>query len=176
MNNDLNIKIETGSPAGTAEESAAENSLENCRKQVEELRDKHLRALADARNIAQRSARESEEARKYAIADFAKELLIVIDDLDRTLESAASGADASALADGVRITREHFQKLLAARGIQPIEAAGKPFDPALHEALMQQPSAEVPAGNVVQEAARGYRMHDRVLRPARVIVSSGKPG
>jgi len=70
---------------------------------------------------------------------------------------------------------EHFFKVLRSRGIAPIEALGRPFDPHLHEAILQQPSQEYPAGVVMQEIATGYTMHDRVLRPARVVVSAG-PG
>lgn len=170
--NDNDIRMQDASE--TIGDVEAADTLESCRKQLNELRQQHLRALADARNIAQRAARENAEAVKYAVSDFARDLLVVIDDLDRTLASAQTGADAVALADGVRITQEHFSKLLAARGIQAIDAVGKPFDPSLHEAVLQQPSNDVPAGSVLQEAARGYRIHDRVLRPARVIVSSGR--
>lgn len=160
---------------GIADPAApAADELTALRGEIAELKNQHLRAVADARNIQQRATREKQEAIQYAEADFARELLSVLDDLTRTLDSAQSGADAARLTEGVRITLEHFRKVLAARGIQPIEAAGRPFDPARHEALMQQPSGEHPAGTVISEVAGGYTMHGRVLRPTRVIVSSGK--
>jgi molecular chaperone GrpE len=143
------------------------------RREVAELREKNLRTLAESRNLQQRFVREKEQALKYAEADLARELLVVLDDFERTLESAAQAPDAAAVADGVRIVYEHFVKVLRNRDIEPIEALGKPFDPDLHEALLQQPSAEQPAGTVMQELARGYKMHDRVLRPTRVVVSTG---
>lgn len=139
-----------------------------------QLRDQYLRAVAEARNLKQRFERERLESLRYAEADFARELLVILDDLDRTLGSAPS-TDAPPILEGLRILRESFLKILRARGVEPIEALGKPFNPELHEALMQQPSESYPAQTVCQELARGYRMHERVLRPARVVVSSGKP-
>ncbi len=143
------------------------------RRELESVRDQHLRAVAEMRNLKIRSERDKAEALRYAEGDFAKELLTVLDDLDRTLETARSGADAAALVEGVRIVCEHFMKVLRARGIEPIEAQGAAFDPRFHEAMLQQPSADVPAQHVLQTLERGYRMHERVLRAARVIVSSG---
>ncbi|MGE0479246.1 MAG: nucleotide exchange factor GrpE [Phycisphaerae bacterium] len=145
------------------------------RKERDELQSRNLRLMADMRNLQARLTREKEDALRFAEAEFAKELLVVIDDLERTIDSAKSGAGAEALAEGVRIIYEHFMKVLRTRRVEPIEAVGQPFDPGLHEALLQQPSADVPAGDVLTEVARGYRMHDRVLRASRVVVSSGKP-
>ena len=161
-------------PADTGEQETGEQSeLDILRREVEELRDKNLRVLAESRNLQQRVERDKAEARKYAEADFSRELLVVLDDLERTQESAGAATDIQTVTDGVRIVYEHFLKVLKGRGIERIEALGTPFDPAVHEAIMQQPSDEHAAGVVMQEVARGYKMHDRVLRPSRVIVSSG---
>ena len=163
---------DTGNPGPDAgrPDSAAELQV-----RIDELEKKNLRLLADMRNMQQRAMREKEEALKFAESEFARELLVVIDDLERTLDSARSGADAKTLADGVRITSENFVKVLKAHSIEQIDAVGKPFDPGVHEALMQQPSPTVPTGVVMQEVTRGYQMHGRTVRPSRVIVSSG-PG
>jgi molecular chaperone GrpE len=165
------------SPAGAETASAAppapEDELTALRREVEALRDKNLRALAEVQNTQKRAQREKEEALRYAEADFARELLVILDDFERTNESAKTATDVQAVAEGVRIVYEHFLKLLRSRGIAPIEAVGQPFDPAFHQALMQRPSDDHPAGTVIEEAARGYKMHDRVLRPSRVIVSTG---
>jgi molecular chaperone GrpE len=110
---------------------------------------------------------------KYAESDLAKDLLVVLDDLERTLESVKSAEDVQPVAEGVRIVYEHFLKVLRGRQIEPIEALGQPFDPQWHEAMMQQSSDEHPAGTVIQEVARGYKMHGRAIRPAKVVVSSG---
>jgi len=159
--------------AETAEAVAPEDELQALRNEVEQLREKNLRLLADSRNFQQRAQRDKAEVLKYAEAEFARELLVVIDDLERTLDSAKTAEDVEAVADGVRIIYEHFLKVLRSRGIEPIEAEGRPFDPSFHEALMQQPSDEYPAGTVMQELARGYKMHDRVIRASRVVVSGG---
>jgi len=161
-------------PAEAVEEQqpAPELSLE---QQIEALRDENLRLTAELRNVAQRAQREKQEALRYAEADFAKELLIVLDDLERTLESVKTADEVQSVAEGVRIVYEHFLKVLRGRGIEAIEAKEKPFDPHLHEAMMQQPSVDHPSGIVLQEFLRGYRMHDRVLRPTKAVVSSGPP-
>jgi molecular chaperone GrpE len=151
---------------------AAEPTLD---QQLAELKDKNLRLMAEIRNITIRAQREKSDALRYAEADFARELLTPLDDLERTLESAGQSASAETLAEGVRIARDHFLKILKSRGVEPIDAAGKPFDPSLHEALLQQPSDQ-PAGTVLTEATRGYRMHERVLRTSKVILSKGPAG
>jgi molecular chaperone GrpE len=143
--------------------------------ELQDLRDRNLRLIAEAQNAAKRAQREKQEALRYAEFDFARELLVVIDDFERTLESTKAKEELQPVAEGIRIIYDHFLKLLAQRGVKQIEAVGKPFDPTYHEALLQQPSAEHAAGTVIQELARGYTMHERILRPARVIVSSG-PG
>ena len=165
---------DVGPPAEAVEErrSVEEPSLE---QQIETLRDENLRLTAELRNVAQRALREKQEALKYAEADFAKELLIVLDDLERMLESVKTAEDVQPVAEGVRIVYDHFLKVLRGRGIEAIEAKEKPFDPHLHEAMMQQPSADHPAGSVLQEFLRGYQMHGRVIRPTKVVVSSGPP-
>lgn len=148
------------------------DELAALRQDVEQLRDKNLRLTAELRNVTQRAQRDKEEALRFAEGDFARELLVVIDDLERTLDAAASSNAAGPVVEGVRITYEHFLKVLRNHHIQQIEAIGKPFDPHLHEALMQQPSTEHPPGTVTQELARGYTMHNRVIRPARVAVAA----
>ncbi len=165
----------TAAKSGAAAESAApESELDALRREVGELKDKNLRLLAEVQNQQKRFAREKQDALRYAEADFAKELLVILDDFERTQESAKTATDAKSVVDGVKIVHDHFLKVLQQRGITTIESVGKPFDPNVHEALMQQPSADVAAGSVIQEAARGFKMHDRVLRPARVIVSAGE--
>lgn len=168
-------------PVNRAPQAAGEagpegtESLESLRQEVQQWRDRYLRCLADSRNAQQRALREKAEAIRFAEGDFARKLLVIADDLQRTLESARSGADRDAVIEGVRIVWEHLLKVLRDHGIEPIEALGRPFDPHFHEALMQEPSTEHPPGTVIREVARGFRMHDRVLRPARVVVSSGPP-
>lgn len=160
-------------------EAADEQALDPMQALQDEcgkLKNENLRLIAEMRNQQQRAARDKSEALKYAEAAFARDLMDILDDLERTQESAKSATDVSAVADGVRIVYEHFLKVFKDHDIEPIEAVGKPFDPTYHEAMMTQPHGDAPAGQVVREVARGFRMHERVVRPARVIVSSGPAG
>jgi molecular chaperone GrpE len=139
------------------------------------LRHRLLGALAEAENTRRRASREAEDARKYAIADFARELLIVIDNLQRTLEAAEeqtpSTAENAVLLEGVRATLRVLMKTLERFGVRRIEALGQAFDPNLHEAIMEVEDPSQPTSTVVRVVEQGYTIHDRLLRPARVIVA-----
>jgi len=156
-----------GRPAG----EGGESEVESLQRQVSELRDRELRAMAEMRNVQQRARREKEEALKFAESSFARELLSVLDGLELAMDAVNRGADARSVGDGVRIVFDQFKKVLTAHHIEPIDAIHQPFDPNVHEAMMQQPSGDVPPGTVLQQLARGYRMYDRVLRAAKVVVS-----
>jgi molecular chaperone GrpE len=159
----------------TATESAAPvDEITRLRQELQEARDRNLRTVAEMQNQQRRSQRDREEALKFAESQFAKELLVVLDGLERAREAAATAADVAPVADGVRIVYEQFLKILGDHHIEPIDAVGQPFDPTFHEAIMQQPSSAHPPGTVLQQLARGYQMHGRVLRPARVIVSKAE--
>lgn len=162
---------QTAESAGSPELSP----LEAAEKERDELRDKNLRLTAELSNVRRRADQEKVDAIRYAESGFAKELLTILDDLDRTLESANHATEVASVTDGVRIIHEHFLKIFSDHKIETIKAVGEPFNPDVHEALMQQPSPDHEAGIVMQEVATGYRMHDRVLRAARVIVSTGAP-
>ena len=164
---------ETADKTAEPTEAPVDQAEPTPEERIARLEDEKLRLQAEMQNVVRRAQREKAEALKYAEADFAKELLVILDDFERTQESAKTAENVQAVADGVRIVYEHFLKVLRGRGVETVEAAGKPFNPDRHEAMLQQPSAEHPAGTVMQELQRGYAMHERVLRPARVIVSSG---
>jgi molecular chaperone GrpE len=138
------------------------------------LRDRLLRALADAENTRRRAERAAEEARQYAIADFARELLVVADNLQRTIAAAdrysPETVEDAALIEGVRATARLLERTLERFGIRKIEALSKRFDPALHEAVMEVEDSSQPPGTVVRVVEDGYTIHDRLLRPARVFV------
>jgi molecular chaperone GrpE len=139
------------------------------------LRDRLLRALADAENTRRRTERTAEEVRQYAISDFARELLMVADNLQRTIDAAERRApetvEDAALIEGVRATERLLMHTLERFGVQKIEAVGQPFDPNLHEAVMEMDDPEHPPGTVVRVVEDGYTIHDRLLRPARVVVA-----
>ncbi|GAC1338917.1 MAG: hypothetical protein NVSMB29_05410 [Candidatus Dormibacteria bacterium] len=132
-------------------------------------RDQHLRLAADFENFRRRKAQELSDRSRYASEDAARALLPVLDNLRRALESAPAG-EPEGLVNGVRMTVRDFDAALERLGITPVEAEGQPFDPALHEAVMGEESADVERDTVAQELQRGYRLHDRLLRPAMVKV------
>ena len=140
------------------------------------LRDRLLRALADAENTRRRADAAAAEARRYAVSDFARELLTVADNLQRAL--AAAGEDArraeGSLVEGVEATGRLLSAALARFGVQRIEAIGQRFDPNLHEAVTTQDSAE-PPGAVIGVIEDGYTINGRLLRPARVVVAKARP-
>lgn len=140
----------------------------------EALRNKLLRALADAENARRRAERSADEARRYAISSFASEILSVADNLKRAITAAEQHpqeppADA-ALLEGVRSTERTLLQTLGHFGIRKIEALGAPFDPSLHEAVMEIDDPEREPGTVAEVVQDGYLLHDRLLRPARVVV------
>jgi molecular chaperone GrpE len=151
-----------------------EDELTTLRREIAELRDQNLRLMAELQNQQKRALREKHEAQRFAGAELGRDLLVVLDDLARAEEAARQAPGGQAVADGVRIMAEHFLKVLGNHHIRPIEAVGRPFDPTYHEAVLQQRTDEHPPGVVLQEITRGYTMHERVLRPSRVIVS-GQP-
>jgi molecular chaperone GrpE len=137
------------------------------------LRDRLLRALADAENARRRADRAAEDARKYAIAEFGRELLLVVDNLQRTLDAInnrSAPADGT-IVEGIQVTLRIFIRTLERFGIREIEALGRPFDPAVHEAIMEVDDPVQPPGTVVRVVEPGYLIHDRLLRPARVVVA-----
>ncbi len=145
------------------------------RETLEKLKEEHervLRTAADLENYRKRAARERDEIQKFGIEKVIKDLLPAVDGLDRAL--AAAPAD-DPLAEGVRLVRATLEQALARHGVVAFSALGEKFDPAFHEALMQVPSADRPAGTVVLEHARGFKIHDRLLRPAMVGVAVAPP-
>jgi molecular chaperone GrpE len=158
------------SPADDVEKGASEE-VEAPRSEADEWKDKCLRAKAELANFQRRSAKDRQSALKYANAELVKSLLPVLDDLQRVVENGASASSPESVVNGVRLTIDNFLKALAQYHTTPIEAEGKPFDPELHEAMMEQPSPEHAERTVLQVVAEGYKLHDRVLRPAKVIVS-----
>jgi molecular chaperone GrpE len=142
-------------------------------QEVAALQDRLLRLQADFENFRKRTLREREEAYLYGHQNLVKELLPTVDNLERAIEHArGEGADLEGLLQGVELVLRELQSVLARSGVAQIEAEGKPFDPALHEAMGAQPTADVPPNTVTQVFQKGYRLRERMLRPARVMISS----
>jgi len=129
------------------------------------------RTRADFENYQKRAQREREQDYRYRHSPLLFDLLPIIDNLERALDAAQKGGEKGPLVEGVGMVKSQFLDLLKRYGMTPIEAQGKPFDPNVHQAIMQQPSAEHPADTVLQSVEQGYMIHDRVLRPSKVIVS-----
>jgi molecular chaperone GrpE len=158
-------------------EATLEVSSSRARETLDRLKDTHeryLRAAADLDNYRKRAAREREETERFGITVLLKEMLPVMDNLDRALEHASESEKHSALAEGVASTRRLFEDVLAKFGVKPFSAKGEAFDPNRHEAMQQIETDEVAPGMVAQELLRGYYLHDRLIRPALVVVAAPK--
>jgi molecular chaperone GrpE len=177
------IAVETEAPADVAALRAEVASLEaklelsttKGRETLEKLKEEHerlLRAAADLENYKKRAAREREDVLRFGNEKLLKDLFPVMDNLDRAL--AAAAAD-DPLAAGVKLVRASLEQALAKHGVTAFSAMGEKFDPAVHEALMQVPTREKPPGTVVLEHARGFKLHDRLVRPAMVGVAVEPP-
>ncbi len=132
-----------------------------------------LKSHAEAENFRKRLQRDAEQQLRYANMPLVRDLLDVVDNLKRATDAATGEAAGSSLHNGVQMVTQQLIGILGKYACKPIESVGKPFDPNFHEAITQMPSADVPSGSVVQEVAVGYTLHDRVVRPAAVIVSTG---
>lgn len=140
---------------------------------IAELQERLLRAQAELENFRKRSRREYEEAQRYREIDVLRDLLPVLDNVLRAIEASEKTADLETLRSGFRMTAQQIEKLLGGHGCQTIDTDGAAFDPAVHDAILQQEVPGVAAGTVVGTASRGYKLHDRVVRPAQVIVAKG---
>lgn len=133
--------------------------------------DRYVRQVAELDNFKKRSSRERDELARYGNETLVKDLLPVIDNLERAIAHAAGGSEANPLVEGVDLVLKGFLDTLAKHGVQPVVAVGMPFDPAQHEALAQVESADQPPNTVMEQHQKGYLMRDRLLRPALVTVS-----
>lgn len=150
-------------------------------KENEELKDRALRVAADMENLRRRTARDVHDARSYAIANFARDMLSVSDNLGRALDAipaevkASGDAGFKALIEGVELTERAMLAALERHGVKKLQPEGEKFDPNFHQAMFEVPNPDVPANTVVQVVQSGYSIGDRVLRPAMVGVAKGGP-
>lgn len=149
--------------------------LEAAKRSADELRDAMLRARADLDNARRRFEREKDESTKYAAEKALKAIVPVVDDLDLTLANIPTDADAK-LIEGIQLVHRKFLQALESQGAKSFYPLGERFDPSSHEALMEMPSAEHPEGHIAQVFQRGWNLNDRLLRPAKVIISKGAEG
>ncbi len=150
---------------------------QNLESKLQESEREVLRARAELENFRKRMQRDAEQQLRYANVPLVRDLIEVVDNLNRAMGAAQQdAANASALRDGVGMVQNQLASVLSKYGCKPIESVGREFDPNIHEAIAQIPSEEFAAGLVAQEVAAGYLLHDRVVRPSSVIVSTGTPG
>jgi molecular chaperone GrpE len=134
--------------------------------------DRFLRISAEFENYKKRSAKEISDFRKYANESLLRDLLHVVDNLERALETADTSDGAAGIREGVALTLKDLLNVFDRLSVEAVEAMGKPFDPAVHQAVMQERSAEAPENTVIRELQKGYTIHGRLLRPAMVVVAT----
>ena len=166
-------KKKHGGKGGIAELEAA---LQKAQEEAQEHYDRFLRVSADLENYKKRVSKEKADLIKYGNEELIKELLPVIDNLERALEHTSSEGAQEGIADGVAMTLQQFLGILQRFGITPIAAEGEPFDPTKHEAVMEQPTGDYDPGQVVAELQKGYLLNDRLVRPAKVAVAKAHEG
>ncbi len=152
-----------------------ETALEKAEEEAKENFNRFLRVSAEFENYKKRTTREMTEFRKYANESIIKELLPVLDNLERAIASSSEEKDAEVcIIEGVEMTHKEILKIFGKFNVMPVEAIGQPFDPNFHQAVMQEESDEYPENTVLRELQKGYLMHDRLIRPAMVVVSAPK--
>jgi molecular chaperone GrpE len=151
---------------------AGEAEINKLRADLDDANDRVLRAQAEFDNVRKRLRREMEDDRRYSTLPLLEDFLPVLDNLHRATAAAEKSSGDRGLLDGVKMVAQSLIAALAKHGCQRIDALHKPFDPTYHQAISQQPSDEYPPGTVILVAQDGYRLHDRVVRPAQVIVST----
>ena len=156
-----------------ADENAGPETLTEAQEAIAELNERIVRLTADFDNFRKRAQREKDEARQFANQGLLEKLLPVLDNFEMAL-TAVKDADPS-VRDGVQMILDQLLGVLKESGVEPVDATGQPFDPNLHDALSQEETTEVEEGTVVQQVQRGYKLNDRLVRPARVVVAKA-PG
>jgi len=149
----------------------SETPLRALAKERDQLLDRLQRITAELENYRKRVGREREQWRQYALEDFLRDLLATTDSLERAIQAARRTGDLDGLLAGLELIDRELHQTLERYGVQPIEALGQPFDPFEHEAVETEPAGEEPPGTVTAVLQRGYRLHDRVLRPSGVRVA-----
>lgn len=165
---------QAGDPPPVGEQDApATDPLAEAQAEVEKWKDISLRTAAELDNFRKRTVRDMQEARSYANADLLRALLPILDNFETGLDAARAEGEKSMIYLGLSMVRRQLADFLRDMNVEEIDALGKPFDPNLHEAVSQEPCDEAPEGSVFKVMRRGFKLKDRLLRPAMVVVSSG---
>ena len=170
---EMNSSVQAKQPSPAAPGDAdSDDAMAGLQADLDRFRDLALRSQADFENYKKRAAREKEDAVKYANSSLLQRLVSILDNFELGLAAAKTETEDSPIYSGMVLVQKQLNDLLEENGLQAIEAEGKKFDPNLHEAIAHEPS-ESAEETVIRQARRGYRFKDRLLRPARVVVSSG---
>jgi molecular chaperone GrpE len=165
--------LEEASPVMDATDSSAQDELASKTEECTALNDKYLRLAAEFENYKRLIQRDQREQIRFGNEQILKELLPVVDNMERAIKAARTTGGDSSLVQGVELTLKQLSGTLTKFGVHAIETAGQEFDPSAHQAVSYGPSSDVPANSVLDEFQKGYRLHDRILRAAMVSVSSG---
>ena len=165
-------------PSASADDNvkALETKLEAKEKEFNDIHDRLLRVTAEFENYKKRTAREVEDFRKFANQSLLREMLSVVDHIELAIQAATTntGSDNSLL-EGLTLTQKELLRILEKFNVKPIEAVGQPFNPEFHEAILQEPSDELPENTVLREMQKGYLINSRLLRPSLVVVVAPRP-
>lgn len=154
------------------DQAAAGSAEPTPESRLQETEERLLRAQAEIENVRKRGQREYQDLLRYGEINLLRDILPVLDNIQRAIEASEKTADVESLRAGFRMTAQQIEKLLESHGCKTIATDGVTFDPAVHEAIAQQPAGHAAPGSVVGVASKGYLLHDRVVRPAQVIVAA----
>lgn len=156
-------------------ESSVESDPVKLRSELEKAKSDYLYLLAEFDNYRKNAIKERSELVKFGPERFVREFLGVFDDFERALETEVTSENTGSFRDGVKMIAAELKALLGKFGVEEIKSEGSPFDPSMHEALSSEPHGELPPGHVVRVFKKAYKMHDKLIRPAQVTVSSAAP-
>jgi molecular chaperone GrpE len=165
----------SASDSGTPEATGPEAELAKIREERDKIRDQLLRTAADFDNFRKRTQKDLAEEKKRAKEDVVREFLPVIDNLERAVSAATTASDITAVVEGVRMVLKLFEDQAGRLGLTKVKAVGERFDPALHDAIQQVETDEHPPGTVISEVVAGFRLGDKLVRPAMVVVARKPP-
>lgn len=174
MNGDIENQTEEAGGEGGVWTAEQIRDLEARAAKADENWEKFLRQAAEIENYKKRAAREKTDAIKFANEGLLEKIVPILDNFEMALAATASEASAQSLQTGVSMIYNQLKSVVTEAGLEGIEAAGRPFDPNLHEAVSQQETTEVPDGQVLQQLRRGYKLRERLVRPATVVVAKNR--
>ncbi len=174
---EANTQVEENRSTVESRETAApdkeDNGLETLQADLDRFKDLALRSQADLENFRKRAARDKEDGIRYANASLLEQLIPILDNFELGLSAARRESEDSPIVAGMQMVLRQLQDFLSTNGVQVLDVAGDQFDPNIHEALSQEDSDTVPEGHIIRQLRKGYKLRDRLIRPANVVVSTG---